>query len=168
MEPSAPELLTDAHKLFEFECGKPALNEWLRTYAISNQAKGFTRVLVVHSEMRVVGFYGLAPTGIPPNVLSRAVRTGQHPDIVPCILLAQLAVDKDWAGHGVGRGLLKSALFRCAAGAAMIGGRAVIVRAIDREAEQFWQKHGFRPSREDSSLLFRAIADIEAWLPKHA
>jgi GNAT superfamily N-acetyltransferase len=164
--PSAPELLTDAHGLAEFECAKPALNDWLRTHAISNQAKGFTRVLVVHSKMRVVGFYGLAPTSIPPNVLSQAVRTGQHPDPVPCLLLAQLAVDKDWTGRGVGRGLLKSALLRCIAGAAMIGGRAVIVRAIDAEAEKFWERHGFRPSRDDRSTLFRAIADIEAWLPK--
>lgn len=116
--------------------------------------------------MRVIGFYGLAPTAIPPNVLSRAIRTGQHPDLVPCILLAQLAVDEGWARRGVGVGLLKNALIRCMAGAAMIGGRAVIVRAIDTEAEQFWQKHGFRPSKDDNSTLFRSMTDIEAWLPK--
>ena len=164
---SVPELLTDAHDLAAFDCGKLPLNEWLWTHAASNQTKGFTRVLVVHSEMRVVGFYGLAPTGIPPNVLSRAVRTGRHPDLVPCILLGQLAVDKDLGGQGVGQGLLKSALVRCTAGAAMIGGRAVIVRAIDAEAERFWQRHGFRASRDDKSTLFRAMTDIAAWLPKH-
>jgi GNAT superfamily N-acetyltransferase len=163
--PSAPELLTDAHNLSAFDCGKPPLNEWLRTYAISNQNKGFTRVLVVHFEMRVIGFYGLAPTAIPPNVLSRAVRTGRHPDLVPCILLGQLAVDAKWAGRGIGRGLLKNALVRCISGAGLIGGRAVIVRAIDGEAEQYWEKHGFRPSKDDASTLFRAMTDIATWLP---
>ena len=42
-----PEPLTADHDLTDFDCGKPALNEWLRTYALTNQAKGFTRVMVL-------------------------------------------------------------------------------------------------------------------------
>jgi hypothetical protein len=42
--------------------------------------------------------------------------------------------------------------------------KAVIVRAIDREAEVFWQSCGFTPSSSDPSILFRSIRDIAAWL----
>jgi hypothetical protein len=44
---SGPELLTAAHDLAEFSCGKPSLDRWLETRALSNQEKGFTAVLVV-------------------------------------------------------------------------------------------------------------------------
>lgn len=163
---SGPELLTEAHEVARFDCGKPALNYWLRTHALFNQAHDFTRVVVVHSDRRVVGFYGLAPTAVPPNVLSRSVRTGRHPDPVPCLLLGQFAVDSDWQGQGLGSGLLKDALRRCIVGADLIGGRALIVRAVDAEAEQYWQKRGFRPASAAPSTLFRALGDIRAWLER--
>jgi len=157
---SEPTVLDAGHRLSEFDCGKAALNDWLRSYALANQVAGFTRVVIIHFDMRVVGFYGLAPTGVPPNLLSRSVRTGRPPDPVPCILLGQLAVDKDWAGQGIGSGLLQDALRRCLAGVSAIGGRVVIVRAIDDEAAIFWKGRGFFPAKGNSSTLFRSIPDI--------
>jgi hypothetical protein len=90
---SVPEPLSAAHDVSAFSCGKPSLDHWLKTRARSNQEKGFTAVLVVHNEGRVVGFYGLAPTAVVPNALPRSIRTGQPPDPVPCLLLGQLATD---------------------------------------------------------------------------
>src|SRR5205814_503246 len=74
---SAPELLTDAHEVSEFSCGKPSLDHWLKTRALSNQRKGFTVVMVVHEALRVVGYYGLAPTAVVPSLVPRSIRTGQ-------------------------------------------------------------------------------------------
>ena len=45
---SGPEPLTPAHKLDGFSCGKPSLDRWLKTRALSNQDRGFTAVIVVH------------------------------------------------------------------------------------------------------------------------
>ncbi len=157
---SAPIPLESRHDVSAFDCGKAPLNDWLRTYALANQEKGFTRVLVVHVGMQVVGFYGLAPTAVPPGLLSRKVRTGRPPDPVPCILLGQLAVDLRWRGKGIGSGLLKDAMRRCLAGAATIGGRAVVVRAIDSDAERFWLDRDFHQAKEDRSTFFRSIDDI--------
>lgn len=162
----APEPLTAAHDVSEFSCGKPALDHWLRTRARSNQEKGFTAVLVVHEVGRVVGYYGLAPTAVVPNVLSRSIRTGQPPDPVPCLLLGQLATDINWAGRGIGTGLLKHALERCVHAASLVGGRALMVNAVDDEAAAFWRRRGFLPSRDDPLVLFRSIADIAASLAK--
>lgn len=159
-----PEPLNADHELSAFDCGKAALNDWLRTYALSNQVKGFTRVMVVRDGARVIGFYGLAPTAVPPAILSRKVRTGRPPDPVPCILFGQLAVDRAYAGRGLGSALLRHALERCVAAAETIGGRAVLVRAIDSEAEAFWQSCGFIASSSDPSTLFRSIDDIAAWV----
>ena len=161
---SAPELLTAAHDVSQFNCGKPTLDHWLKTRALSNQEKGFTAVLVVHEAGRVVGYYGLAPTAVVPSALPRAIRTGQPPDPVPCLLLGQLATDRSWAGRGVGTGLIKHALERCVTVAGLVGGRALMVNAVDEEAAAFWQRRGFTPSRDDQFILFRPIAAIAASL----
>ncbi len=159
---SAPELLTAAHDISEFDCGKPTLDHWLKTRALSNQEKGFTAILVVHEAGRVVSYYGLAPTAVVPNVLPRSIRTGQPPDPVPCLLLGQLATDVGWAGRGIGTGLVKHALERCVAAAKLVGGRALMVNAIDEDAAAFWKRRGFLVSRDDPLILFRSIADIAA------
>lgn len=159
---SAPEPLNAAHDVSRFTCGKPALDHWLQTRALSNQEKGFTVVMVVHDAGRVVGYYGLAPTAVVPTVLPRSIKTGQPPNPVPCLLLGQLATDLGWAGRGIGTGLLRHALIRCVQGARLIGGRALMVNAIDTEAAAFWRRRGFLPSKDDSLVLFRSIADIAA------
>jgi hypothetical protein len=67
----------------------------------------------------------------------------------------------DWQ---IGAGLLKHALQRGVTAADLIGGRALIVNAVDGEAAAFWRRRGFIPSKDDPFILFRSIADIAASL----
>lgn len=159
---SAPEPITAAHDVSEFSCGKPTLDRWLRSRALSNQEKGFTAVMVVHVDRRVIAYYGLAPTAIVPGLLPRSIRTGQPPDPVPCLLLGQLATDQQWVGQGIGTSLVKHALARCVEAASLIGGRALVVNAVDEEAAVFWRRRGFLASHDDPLVLFRSIGDIAA------
>lgn len=129
-----------------FGGGKPALNAWLIGFARANQVRGFTRVLVVHDGGAVVGYYGLAPSVIQSNSAPRAIRTGRPPDPIPCLLIGQLAVDRHYSDQGIGSGLVKDALQRCLAGADIVGARAIVVRAIDVEAERYWQCGASNPS----------------------
>lgn len=161
---STPELLTPVHSVAGFSCGKPVLDHWLKARALTNQERGFTVVVVVHEGGDVVGYYGLAPTAVVPSAMPRSIRTGQPPNPVPCLLLGQLAVDTRWTGRGVGSGLLRHALLRSVAGAQLVGGRALLVRAVDADAAAFWQRRGFLPSRDEPLMLFRAVADVAASL----
>jgi predicted N-acetyltransferase YhbS len=120
--------------------------------------------MVIHEAGRVVGYYGLAPTAVLATTVPRSVRTGQPPNPVPCLLLGQLAVDRNWTGRRIGGALLAHALQRCIAGARLIGGRAVVVNALDDDAQRFWAGHGFVASKDDPLVLFRSIADIAASL----
>lgn len=161
---AGPETLNERHDLVHFSCGRPALDNWLRTRGLSNQQKGFTVVMVVHEDDRVVGYYGLAPTAVVASSMPRSIRTSQPPDPVPCLLLGQLATDSGWTGRGIGTGLLKHALARCVTAARLIGGRALVVHAIDDGAAEFWRRRGFTPSKDDPLVLFRSIAAIAASL----
>ncbi len=160
----APEPLTAEHDVSAFSCGNATLDHWLKTRALSNQQKGFTAVMVVHEAGRVIGYYGLAPTAVVPTLLPRSIRTGQPPDPVPCLLLGQLATDLQRTGRGIGTGLLKHALARCVQAASLIGGRALLVNAIDDGAARFWKRRGFLTSKDDPLVLVRSIADIAASL----
>jgi hypothetical protein len=68
---SSPEPISAAHDVSSFSCGKPPLDNWLKTRALSNQQKSFSAVIVVHVDKRVVGYYGLAPTAVVPNTVPR-------------------------------------------------------------------------------------------------
>jgi GNAT superfamily N-acetyltransferase len=161
---SAPELLSERHDVTRFRCGSAALDAWLREFALRNQQRDFTRVVVVHEALRIAGFYGVAPAAVIAVGLPRSIRTGQPPNPVPCVLLGQLATDLDYRGRGLGAALLADALRRCVTGAAQIGGRAVVVKAIDDRAAAFYRRYGFIPARDDPHTLFRSIQDIAASL----
>lgn len=118
----------------------------------------------MHVAGSVVDYYGLAPTAVAPSMLPRSIRTGQPPNPVPCLLLGQLATDSNWTGRGIGTGLLKHALMRCVQATDLIGGRAVMVNAVDSEAAQFWQRHGFLPSKQSPLVLFRSISEVASSL----
>src|SRR3546814_14005272 len=80
------------------------------------------------------------------------------------LLIGQLAVDRRHQGRGIGSMLVADAFRRCIAGAEIIGGRAIVVRAIDVEAEAYWQSWGFVAARDNPSILMRSVADIRAAL----
>ena len=101
-----------------------------------NQASGDTRTYVVLRDFRIVGYYSLAPGSVSrKEATARAGKSAPEP--IAIVLLARLAVDKREQGHGLGSALLKDALKRAYAGAEIIGGRAILVHAIDPKPQLF-------------------------------
>lgn len=155
---SEPEPLAATHDVSQFSCGKPQLDHWLKTRARANQEKGFTAVLAVHARGRVVGFYGLSPTAVVPDRFPARSARDNRPTPSPAFFTVNLRPIS--RGRGVGTGLLKHALQRSVAAAKLIGGRALMVNAIDAEAAEFWRRRGFLASRDDPLVLFRSMAAL--------
>lgn len=162
MRLSDPEPIRPDHDLAAFDSGREEMDGWLRRRALSNHEKGFTSVTVVHVDRRVVGFCGLAASGVAPASAPRSIRTGQPPELIPCFLIGQLATDRAWVGQGVAVGLLVDAYARCLRAAELVGARALLTHALDAEAAAFWQRRGFKPSTDEPLTLFRSLADV--WL----
>ena len=55
-----PVLLTKDHDRNSFDCGVPALNDYLQKYALQNQKKHAARTYVATRGKRIVGYYSLA------------------------------------------------------------------------------------------------------------
>ena len=101
--------------------------------------------MVCGNGSQVVGYHALAPGAVGPQAATGAIRRNM-PAPIPVFVLGRLAVDENWSGRGIGSGLLKDALLRCALAADIVGGRALLCHAIDEDAKQFYLKHGFAPS----------------------
>jgi GNAT superfamily N-acetyltransferase len=154
--------LDKTHDLSAFDCGTPALNDYLRKHALQNHQARSARTYVTIRDNRVVGYYTLAAGSVrreetPPRV---AKGLANHP--VPVILLARLAVDQTERGKGLGGALLKDALLRILQAADLVGCRAVLVHAKDEQAQSFYRKYGFESSPIDEFHLYLLLKDIKA------
>jgi GNAT superfamily N-acetyltransferase len=146
-----------------FDCGVPALDEWLRRFALSDQRAGASVTYVLERESQIVGFYTLAPHTIESEATPGRLGAGlprQRP--IPVILLARLGLDQSVQGTGLGGDLLKDALARCAAAADEIGGRAVLVHAKDAGAAAFYQRYRFVRLEQNPNHLFVLMKDLRA------
>lgn len=140
---SAPAPLTIEHDTSQFVCRHDSLSAWLSKRALANAASGASRTYVVCApERQVVGYYAMSAGSIAEASVTGRLRRNM-PDPLPVIVLGRLAVHTDWAGRGIGSGLLKDAVLRAIQASALIGVRALLCHAIDEEAMGFYLKHGF-------------------------
>ncbi|MDE3074479.1 MAG: GNAT family N-acetyltransferase [Chloroflexota bacterium] len=156
------EKLTGAHDATAFDCGQPELNQWLRRFALVNQAANAatTFVACLAGTKAVVGYYALAAGAVDHREAPRRATAGlaRHP--IPVVILARLAVDRREAGQGLGAALLKDALLRVNNAADEIGIRAVLVHAKSPEARRFYERYDFEPSPIDDLQLFLLLKDV--------
>lgn len=141
----APEALTSAHDLTDFDCGYPDLNDWLQQRALTSEGVS-ARTIVLCVGQTVVGYYCLATGSVERAHLHNAKLRRNQPDPIPIIVMGRLAVDNRYKGRGFGPGLLKDAILRTLKASEIAGVRALVVHAIDQEAAKFYLKYKFLPS----------------------
>lgn len=153
-----PTPLLPAHDTSTFDCGKAALNDWLRYRALRAEAKSARSYVIVH-QGRVVGYYCLAAGAVAHEGAPRKMRHNL-PDPTPVVVIGRLAVDRDHQGRGIGQGLLKDALLRVTKASELVGARAVLVHAVDQEAVPFYVRYGFHAFPTGNQTLFLPIEEI--------
>jgi len=153
------------HSLDSFDCGHATLDEWLIKRALKNQENGASRTFVSLQNNNVIGYYALASGSIErlsaPNNLTRNM-----PDPIPVVILARLAVDKNYQGQNLGSRLLRNALLRTLSVSQNIGIKAIMVHAISESAKNFYLQYGFKISQNNPMLLFYSVKDIVKCLDK--
>jgi GNAT superfamily N-acetyltransferase len=166
--PPAP--LEKHHRLDGFDCGEPALNEWLTRHARGAHASGSARVFVTTLEdgESVVGYYALAAAQVAPEAATERALKGQpRTRPVPAVLLARLAVDREHQRAGVGRSLLQDVILRCLDAAEAIGARVLLVHAKHEAAKAWYLQYGFEESPTDPLHLLMLLKDVRSFLQRH-
>ena len=160
---AAPVHLTRDHDLAEFDCGVPALNDWLKQRALPNESR-FSRTYVVCDEKRVVAYFCISAGAIGRASAPGAIRRNA-PESIPVSVIGRLAVDRSFAGRGLGADLLADALRRIAVASRSIGIGAVLVHAKDDHARNFYLRCAeFIEFPADSRILFLPIETVVAAL----
>src|SRR6478672_1597752 len=142
-----------------FDCGVPALNLYLRNYALQNQKKGIVRNYVTTriGSKAIVAYYSLVYAAIDQKRLPVKLIKGLGKYDLPVMLLARLAVDHREQGQGLGKALLKDAILRTIQAAEIAGLKLLLVHAKDEAAAGFYRKHGFEPVVDDPLKLFLPV-----------
>lgn len=152
--------LNQNHDRSQFDCGVPALNDYLQRYAAQHAKRDISRTYVMtDGPEKVIGFYTLSTGGLAHDAIPRALhkRYPRHP--IPVVRLGRLAVDVQFQSRGAGKRLLVHALEVCLRVSEIAGMAAVLIDAKDEQVKQFYLNYEFE-SLPDQPLLL--------WLPLSA
>lgn len=159
MNISMPQSLDVRHRVEEFDCGKPALTDWLLRHARQAQGSGSAKTFVSCEENRVAGYYSLTVGQVDTIEAPDRIRRGMGQYPIPLVILARLAVDLDYQGHGLGFSLLQDAIHRAITIAEHAGIRAMLTHPLDAESEAFYRRFGFESMPENERQLILLLKD---------
>ena len=139
-----------AHDRTSFDCGETELNIFITTQALQHKKAGISRTMVLptllplaNKKYSICAFYCATTSTIYRESLpaSLAKKLPHYP--VPVFLIAQLAVDKNYHGNGLGKITLIKALQYLWQVNQYMPAYAIIVDCLTSSAEKFYAKFGF-------------------------
>lgn len=158
------------HDRPSFDCEEPELNNFLHTKAAKHMAVGISRTMVLPSvevlqngKQAICAFYSIAPSSISRQTLPEKSQKRLPHYPVPVFLLAQLAVDKQFQGKGLGKISLVKALSHFNKISEQMKAYAVVVDCLNEQAENFYYQYGFQPLDElaNRKRLFLPMKTID-------
>jgi len=160
--PPVVEPLTRRHQRENFDCGEPALNDYLHRQAMQDMRRGVSRVYVAleRGTSNVLGYYTLSATSFSKKNLpeTEARRLPHYP--VPAALLGRLAVEHSCQKQSLGKYLLFDAFHRVLQAAETLAVYALIVDAKNDKARMFYERYGFLRFPDTPSQLFISIKTL--------
>lgn len=147
-----------------FQCGKPDLDDWLKTRAGQQDRTNNTRTFLAVEESRVIGYYATTAYRLGLDEAAQMYGVGKRAYPIPAVLLARLAVDEEFQGKGVGESLLVHALTEIARASRSVGFEVVVVHAIDPGAVTFYARSGFTRFEDHELHLFMPVKNLLATL----
>ncbi len=153
------ELVLDVrqHDRASFQCGEPALDDYLRRYAVQQSAKGISSVFVLVDDIepgKILGFYTLSAAQIDAGQLSDAEQKKLPRYPLPCFRMGRLARSLENRGGGIGAILLGLAVDRCLKARMYVGAYALIVDAKSDKVRAFYQHHGFAACPDSPMTMY--------------
>lgn len=156
------ERLRPDHDVSGFTAGNETLDRWLRRSALSADRSGTGRTYVwVDETGAIAAYFTLAPHLVRRSDEPPSVGRGA-PDAIPAVLLARLALAGGLQSQGHGSMLLADALTVAGEAIAVVGGRLIVVDAVDERAHAFYRHHRFVAVPGDGHRLVIKAADA-AW-----
>ncbi|WP_325198556.1 GNAT family N-acetyltransferase [Kingella oralis] len=151
------EPLNVTHNRKGFDCGVPALNDFLQKFAGQKSSRNQvqTYVLSADDNETIIGYFTLTMTRFNwHETVGKKSKT-----VDTAALIARLAVDKRFTGQGVGLFLLRTALEKLIIANDILGVPIIVVDAKDG-VSAFYETVGFQFLEQGSSRLFITMETI--------
>jgi GNAT superfamily N-acetyltransferase len=164
------ETLAGHHDRQSFDCGKDALNEFLRKQARQNADRnvGVTHVAVESAgASKILAFYTLVTRTVDAAIVpAKRLPRGD----LGVALLGRLAVDATAQGRGLGKLCLLRAIHQVEVAAREIGIYALVLDALDEGARAWYLElnFGFQSLLDDPNHLFLAVETVRPAIPPDA
>ncbi len=161
------EAITKKHDREAFDCGEPALNEFLQRHARKSHDLGGAKTFLAMDDAdgkTILGFYSLSPASVDYARTPDIVRRGLARHDVPGFRLARLAVDRKLQGQGLGGQLLLAAGRRCLLAATEVGGVVLVIDAKNERVAGWYAGYGAVPLLDAPLSLLLPLVTIEAAL----
>jgi predicted GNAT family N-acyltransferase len=151
------------HDRAAFSCGKQSLDQYLKDQAGQAVGKNLAAVFILTADgKKIAGYYTLSSYAvkldeIPEEIARKLTRMPE----IPATLLGRLARSIEFRGQGMGGILLVDALKKALENSAHVASWAVVVDAIDEEAEEYYRRYGFLPFPNKPNRLFLPMNSIQ-------
>lgn len=144
------ELDRAVHDRAGFSCGKPSLDQFIKSQALQHKKAGTSTTLVLPAtetnsdgKSPIIAFFAASFTSIERTTLPEKIQKSLPHYPVPAFLIAQLAVDERKAGEGFGGITLVNAIRYLCAVHESLPAVAIIVDCLDEDAQRFYAHYGF-------------------------
>jgi GNAT superfamily N-acetyltransferase len=163
------EPIAKKHDRVSFDCGEPALNEFLRRHARQSHDKGAAKTFlaIANSDSKtILGFYSLCPASLEYARTPEIIRKGLARHDVPAFRLGRLAVNRPVQGQGLGGQLILAAGRRCLRAATEVGGVALLIDANNERAAKWYSSYGAIPLTDAPLSLLLPLATVHSVLER--
>jgi len=160
----------DTHDRTVFDCGEPALNDYLQKTAWQHLQKGIANTYVLvesTNQCRILGFFTLAFIEVDISEIPAGLRKKLPRSRLPAAKLGRIAIDKSCRGKNYGRLLLVDAMRRVTVAVRSTAGVVgLFVDAKNTGVAAFYRKFGFTPLEDNPLTLMIPCQTLIAAFPE--
>ena len=152
---------TSIQNCASFNCGVPALHDYLRRYATQDRRRNISQVYVlVDSDKpdQVLGYYTLSAAQVDSEEIANDERRRLPRYPIPCFRMGRLAIANDSQKSGLGKIILGCAVDRCLQARYEVAAYALIVDALDESAKAYYVHFGFIPFADKPFSLYLPLS----------
>lgn len=126
-----------------FDCEEVSLNRFLTSYARQADEHNSARTWVYlnKGDRKISSYISIANTSIEKDEANSAIKSYINP--IPALLIARLAVDKNYKRQGLGEELLLFGFKKAKEMNEISAIQAIVVDTINESAKSFYQRYGF-------------------------
>ena len=150
--------LTVEHVLTDFECSSKDLTEFLRNDALTQQELYLNSTNLIMCKDKIIGFVSLLTDTFKigniqdeklKKIIKKELNLIGNKNIVPAVKIGRFAIDKKYAGKGLGGHIFRSILFTLTNIKEIVGFRYITIDAYASAFGFYVDKHGFEYYRND-------------------